>query len=121
MTQVPIDQALEIAIDALDIRFARELGYTIKLVAEGFVLDNQLALHVSPVLLRRTAPLAQVRGAYNAVYIVGDAVGDKTLTDRIQRDAHPRTPKGYSARANVDEAIIDQPFCHAPRGSVDVG
>ena len=52
---------------------------------------------------------------------VGDAVGDKTLADRIQRDAHPRTAKGYAARANVDEAIIDQPFCHAPRGSVDVG
>src|SRR6266576_4626177 len=45
---------------------------------------------------------------------VGDAVGDKTLADRIQRDAHPRTPKGYSARANVDKAIIDQPLCHAP-------
>src|SRR3569833_2904478 len=41
---------------------------------------------------------------------VGDAVGDKALADRIQRDAHPRTPEGYSARANVDEAIIDQPF-----------
>src|SRR5579863_6684181 len=52
---------------------------------------------------------------------VGDAVGDKTLADRIQRDAHPRTPKGYSARANVDAAIIDQPFRNAPRGSVDVG
>src|SRR5271154_506856 len=52
---------------------------------------------------------------------VGDAVGDKTLADRIQRDTHPRTPKGDPARANVDEAIIDQPLCHAPRGSVDVG
>ncbi len=63
-------------VDALDIRFAGELGYTVKLVAEGFVSENQLALHVSPVLLRRTAPLAQVRGAYNAVHVVGDAVGD---------------------------------------------
>src|SRR5580693_4139788 len=45
---------------------------------------------------------------------VGDAVGDKTLADRIQRDAHPRTPKFYSARANIDAAIIDQPFRHAP-------
>src|ERR1700733_12198023 len=52
---------------------------------------------------------------------VGDAVGDKTLADRIQRDAHPRTPKGYPARANVDAAIIDQPFRHAPRGSINVG
>ena len=62
--------------DAADIRFAGELGYTIKLLAETWLVDGELALHVSPVLLRRTAPLAQVRGAYNAVHVVGDAVGD---------------------------------------------
>src|SRR6476469_6151472 len=43
---------------------------------------------------------------------VGDAVGDKTLADRIQRDAHPRTPEGDPARPDVDKTIIDQPFCH---------
>src|SRR5262249_13653937 len=65
----------------IDIRYARELGYTIRLLAEAW-LDTkaqngkQLALHVSPVLLRHQAPLAQVRGAYNAVHVVGDAVGD---------------------------------------------
>jgi homoserine dehydrogenase len=63
-------------IDITDIRFAHELGYTIKLLAESYLLENQLALHVSPVLLRRHAPLAQVRGAYNAIQVVGDAVGD---------------------------------------------
>src|SRR5205085_1816057 len=40
-------------IDALDIRYAGELGYVIKLLAEAFLLDGQLALHVSPVLLRK--------------------------------------------------------------------
>jgi homoserine dehydrogenase len=63
-------------IDPLDVRFAHELGYTIKLLAETFLHENRLALHVSPVLLRKTTPLAQVRGAYNAVYVVGDAVAD---------------------------------------------
>jgi homoserine dehydrogenase len=63
-------------IDTADIRFANELGYTIKLLAESYLLEGQLALHVSPVLLRRQAPLAQVRGAYNAIQVVGDAVGD---------------------------------------------
>jgi homoserine dehydrogenase len=64
------------AVDSLDIRFAEELGYTIKLLAETFLHENQLALHVSPVLLRKTTPLALVRGAYNAIHVVGDAVGD---------------------------------------------
>jgi homoserine dehydrogenase len=31
---------------------------------------------VSPVLLRQTTPLAQVRGPYNAILVIGDAVGD---------------------------------------------
>jgi homoserine dehydrogenase len=63
-------------IDAADIRFAGELGYVIKLLAEAFQGNEGLALHVSPVLLRKTTPLAQVRGAYNAIHVVGDAVGD---------------------------------------------
>jgi homoserine dehydrogenase len=66
----------------MDIRFARELGYTIKLLGEAWLdatpagEDRHLALHVSPVLLRRHTPLAQVQGAYNAIRVVGDAVGD---------------------------------------------
>jgi homoserine dehydrogenase len=63
-------------IDAADIHFAGELGYVIKLLAETFQGDDGMALHVSPVLLRKTTPLAQVRGAYNAIHVVGDAVGD---------------------------------------------
>jgi homoserine dehydrogenase len=60
----------------IDIRYARELGYTIKLLAEAWLDERRLALHVSPVLLRQQTPLAQVRGAYNAIHVVGDAVGD---------------------------------------------
>jgi homoserine dehydrogenase len=63
-------------VQDVDIRFGSELGYTLKLLAEAWVSDELLALHVSPVLLRHAAPLAQVRGAYNAIQVVGDAVGD---------------------------------------------
>jgi homoserine dehydrogenase len=59
-----------------DLRFAGELGYVIKLLAEAWLDEGQLALHVEPTLLRRLDPLAQVRGAYNAIHLVGDAVGD---------------------------------------------
>jgi homoserine dehydrogenase len=59
-----------------DIRYARELGYTIKLLAEAWLDGKELALHVSPVLLRHETPLAQIRGAYNAIHVVGDAVAD---------------------------------------------
>jgi homoserine dehydrogenase len=63
-------------VDSLDIHYADELGYTIKLLAECWSTDSGLAMHVSPVLLRKSTPLAQVRGAYNAIRVVGDAVGD---------------------------------------------
>lgn len=67
-----------------DIRYARELGYTIKLLAEAWFEPDrpgadysggQLAFHVSPVMLRRQAPLALVRDAFNAIFVLGDAVG----------------------------------------------
>jgi homoserine dehydrogenase len=64
------------SIQQADIRFARELGHTIKPLAEAWIHERQLALHVSPVLLRHMAPLALVRDAYNAIYVLGDAVGD---------------------------------------------
>lgn len=78
-TSVPLQaikrQGIE-GIQQAEIRFAHELGYTIKLLAEAWLLEGELALHVSPVLLRHHTPLAQVRGAYNAIQVVGDAVGD---------------------------------------------
>lgn len=63
-------------IDAMDIRFANELGYTIKLLAEAWADGQHVALHVAPVLLRHTDMLAQVRGAFNAVQVVGDVLGE---------------------------------------------
>jgi len=60
----------------MDLRFASELGYTIKLLAEAWLVEKEVALHVAPVLLRETDMLAQVRGAFNAVQVNGDAVGE---------------------------------------------
>lgn len=64
------------SVNATDVYFAGELGYVIKLLAEGHLDQGALALHVSPVLLRKMTPLAQVRGAYNAIHVVGDVLGD---------------------------------------------
>lgn len=62
-------------VDVIDIRFAREFGYTIKLLAVAELVPDGLELHVSPTLVRRGTPLAEVRAAYNAIRVVGDAVG----------------------------------------------
>ncbi len=62
-------------VDVVDMQYAKELGYSIKLLAVADLVPEGLELHVSPTMLRHRSPLAQVRGAYNAVRVVGDAVG----------------------------------------------
>ncbi|GAB6166034.1 homoserine dehydrogenase [Thermostilla marina] len=62
-------------VTASDMQYASELGYSIKLLAVAEQTGDGLELHVSPTLVRRGSPLAEVRGAYNAVRVVGDAVG----------------------------------------------
>ena len=74
--------------------------------------SEQLALHVSPVLLRHHAPLAQVRGAYNAIHVVGDAVGDTLYygqgagadADGQRRRRRPDRPGGRPGAADVPDA-----------------
>ncbi|MGI8978854.1 MAG: homoserine dehydrogenase [Pirellulaceae bacterium] len=62
-------------LDAADIRYARELGYRIKLIAAAKLHESGLELHVSPTLVKVGTPLAEVRQAYNAISVVGDSVG----------------------------------------------
>ena len=64
------------SLDSVDMQFASELGYRIKLLAMAELTPEGLELHASPPLVRRGTPLGEVRGAYNAISVVGDAVGD---------------------------------------------
>ena len=58
-----------------DLRFAGELGYRLKSLAVARLEGDELELHVGTQLVRRDSPLAEVGGAYNAIRLVGDAVG----------------------------------------------
>lgn len=69
-------------LSSQDIGFAHELGYVVKLIAEGRVVNGRLILQVSPTLVHRSQPLAQVRREYNAIEVVGDAVGDLLFSGR---------------------------------------
>jgi homoserine dehydrogenase len=62
-------------LDPADLRYARELGYRIKLLASAELSDGGLELGVAPTLVRAGRPLAEVREANNAISVVGDAVG----------------------------------------------
>jgi hypothetical protein len=62
-------------LELADLQYAKELGYRIKLLAIAQLTPDGLETHVSPTLVKLTSPLADVRGAHNAVSVVGDAVG----------------------------------------------
>lgn len=63
-------------LHSADIRYSAELGYAIKLLAKARLAAGGLELRVAPTLVRQGTPLAEVRGAYNAIRVVGDVVGD---------------------------------------------
>ncbi|MDR2172233.1 MAG: homoserine dehydrogenase [Planctomycetaceae bacterium] len=63
------------SVDAIDFKFAKDLGYRIKLLAVANRGEEGLELHVAPTLVKFDNPLARVRNAFNAVRVVGDYVG----------------------------------------------
>ncbi len=67
------------SIDPLDIEYAEEFGYQLKLLAIARNVGNRLEMRVHPTLIPRKHVLASVKGAYNAVHIEGNTVGDIML------------------------------------------
>jgi len=62
-------------VELADIRYGRELGYAMKLLAIAERTDQGLSLRVHPAFIRVNELLAQVAGPFNAVSVFGDAVG----------------------------------------------
>ena len=58
-----------------DFRYARELGYAVKLMAIAKREGADVEARVHPVLIPEEAPLAKVNGVFNAVEMEGDMVG----------------------------------------------
>lgn len=59
-----------------DVKYAREMGYTIKLLAVASRQENGIALNVYPAFVPNTHPLASIKGSYNAIYVTGNIVGN---------------------------------------------
>lgn len=68
------EQVLNIGIDKvsdLDLKFARENNYTIKLIARAFKQGNKVFGFVAPQFIEQQHPLASVRNEFNAVQVQG--------------------------------------------------
>ena len=62
-------------IELLDITLAHDLGYRIRLVAQAVRTDAGVSVHVHPALAPLGHPLAETRGALNALFIEGRRIG----------------------------------------------
>ncbi len=78
-SRVTLDQVPTEGIRALapaDLEYARQVGYRVKLLAIANRTAEGTDIRVHPTMIPETHPLASVNGVYNAIYVVGDAVGE---------------------------------------------
>ncbi|MBW2984252.1 homoserine dehydrogenase [Candidatus Woesearchaeota archaeon] len=66
-------------ISKSDLTFARELGYTIKLLGIAKKDNGKIELRVHPTMIPVRHELASVKNELNAVYIVGENIGKAML------------------------------------------
>jgi homoserine dehydrogenase len=69
-------------VSRLDIEFAEELGYRIKLLGIARLTEHGLEQRVHPCMVRRETPIAAVEGVFNGIVAEGDFVGQLMLEGR---------------------------------------
>lgn len=90
-------------IDVKDVNYAEELGYTIKLIAKANQKDEQYSFSVFPTLIPNTHPLASVRNEYNAIFTIGNALGESMITGK----GAGALPTGSAVVSDIIDCIFD--------------
>ena len=63
-------------INSSDIEFAKEFGYSIKLLAIAKKIDENIELRVHPVLIKNDQMISKIDGVMNGISVIGDFVGE---------------------------------------------
>ncbi len=63
-------------ISPVDLAMAQDMGYAVKLVAHARRTEQGVEVRVHPTMIPSTHQLSTVNGVFNAIYVVGDAVGE---------------------------------------------
>ncbi|WP_027626787.1 homoserine dehydrogenase [Clostridium lundense] len=69
-------------VKPIDIEYAKEFGYVIKLLGVIKESNGELELRVHPTMVPSAHPLANVNDSFNAIFLKGNAVGDLMLYGR---------------------------------------
>ena len=111
-------------ISRLDIQFAGQLGYTIKLLGIVKKIGPRIQVSVYPALIPDSHVLASVGGVFNAIFVRGDIVGDTLFYGRgAGQDA-----TASAVLSDIADAALDLKFgtryrippfvSHDPHGTV---
>lgn len=115
------------AISAIDINFAQQFGYRIKLLAIGKRDGDRIEARVHPTMIPVHYPMADVDGAFNAIRLTGDFIGPVMFYGRgagmeptasavvgdlmdISRNILAGVGRRVSARGFLDSSISDLPI-----------
>src|SRR3990172_5558390 len=97
----------------MDIEFARELGYKLKLLAIAKETDGKVELRVHPTMIPEEYLISKVDGVYNAVYVEGDAVGSTLYYGRGAGDM-PTGSAVVSDIVDIARNIVHDSACRIP-------
>jgi homoserine dehydrogenase len=94
------------AVSKIDMQFAQQLGYTIKLLGIAKKVDGKesgVQVSVYPALIPRSHVLANINDVFNAVFVRGDVVGDTLFYGRgAGKDA-----TASAVLSDVADAVLD--------------
>ncbi|WP_461206635.1 homoserine dehydrogenase [Clostridium sp. DL1XJH146] len=84
-------------IASIDIKYASDFGYVIKLLAIAKERNGKIQIRVHPSMISKRHTLANVNDSFNAIFLKGNAVGDLLLYGRGAGDL----PTGSSVVADL--------------------
>jgi homoserine dehydrogenase len=104
------------AIEPIDIRLAKDLGYRIKLVASAVKSSSGVSVSVHPALAPLSHPLAQAGGPLNALFIEGRRIGRIF----IQGPGAGAGPTAAAVAADIADVMAgaSRPVFQAPAGKL---
>ncbi len=90
-------------VEPIDMEFAREFGYKIKLLGIAKEDDRGVELRVHPTMIPETSPIAKVDGVFNAVYVDADFLGPSLYYGKGAGDL----PTGSAVVADIVDIARD--------------
>jgi homoserine dehydrogenase len=90
-------------VTPLDIEYAKEFGYKIKLLAISKMDNGEIEVRVHPTMVPNEYLISTVEGVFNAIYIAGDAIGETMFYGRGAGDM----PTGSAVVSDIIEIARD--------------